>query len=908
MFARNQKPFILNFAISVVLIGGLVGTFPIPAGTETIHSSNLQDQAGTLDPAFDGDGKLTTDFSGNTDISQAVMIQPDGKIIAIGSSHNGSDNDFALTRYNSDGSLDTSFDSDGKVTTDFVSDLFGSGYDTAVSGAFQPDGKIVVTGDTSNGFSSNYSFALARYNTDGSLDASFDGDGRVVTNFDTTYVYSDDSDHAYSVVVQPDGKIIAAGVKAGSVSFFALARYNGDGSLDSTFGEGGKVVTDFNASGVAGGDIILQPDGKILLAGSSRRFNNLDLDFALARYNPDGTLDLNFGSGGKVVTDFDLSEDPARAIALQPDGKILIAGSRQKAGISYLALARYNPGGSLDTTFDTDGKLTSDFGGNNAEGTALALQPNGKILLGGFSSNGVDDNFALERYDVGGSLDTTFGTNGRLTTDFGAMDHAFSLAVQQDGKMLLAGFTGSIGGNYDFALARYLGDELRLYLSLASSQTIGGVASADEDILKFDGMSWSLLFDGSDVGVGSPDLFAFTFLDADSLLMSFSSNVTVNGIAATPQDILRFDATSLGSTTSGTWSLYFDGSDVGLADATAEKIDALSLLPDGRLLLSTNGNPAVTGVSGAKDEDVLAFTPASLGSTTAGTWSLYFDGSDVGLSETSGEDIDALDVVGNNVYLSSQDTFSVSGVSGADEDIFVCTAITLGDVTACSYSSSLYFDGSSWGLAANDVDAFHVLASGSLPTPTNTPTPTPTALPGATSTPTATSLPTFTPTATPTATSTGNLVTFLPLADAYVNAGSPTSNYGSSTTLRADASPDLHSYLRFSVQGLSSTVTKATLRVYANSASSLGCTANAVSDNTWTESTLNYNNAPGVGGTLGSSGSFGAGIWIEMDVTPYVSGNGTYNLALTTPSSTAISLASREAGANAPQLIVETSP
>lgn len=897
MFARNQKPFILNFAISVVLIGGLVGTFPIPAGTETIHSSNLQDQAGTLDPAFDGDGKLTTDFSGNTDISQAVMIQPDGKIIAIGSSYNGSDNDFALTRYNSDGSLDTSFDLDGKVTTDFVSDLFGSGYDAAVAGAFQSDGKIVVAGDTSNGFSSNYSFALARYNPDGSLDASFDGDGRV---------YGDDNNHAYSVVVQPDGKIIVAGVKAGSISFFVLARYNGDGSLDATFGGGGKVVTDFNGSGVAGGYIILQPDGKILLAGSSRRFNNLDLDFALARYNPDGSLDLNFGSGGKVVTDFDLAEDLARAITLQPDGKILIAGSRQEAGISYLALARYNPDGSLDTTFNTDGKLTSDFGGNNAEGTALALQSNGKILLGGSLSNGVDDNFALERYDVGGSLDTTFGTNGRLTTDFGAMDHAFSLAVQQDGKMLMAGFTGSIGGNYDFALARYLGDQLRLYLSLTSGQTIGGVASADEDILKFDGASWSLLFDGSDVGVGSPDLFAFTFLDADSLLMAFSSNVTVNGIAATPQDILRFDATSLGSTTSGTWSLYFDGSDVGLADATAEKIDALSLLPDGRLLLSTNGNPAVSGISGAKDEDVLAFTPASLGTTTSGTWLLYFDGSDVGLSETSGEDIDALDVAGNNIYLSTQDTFAVPGVSGADEDVFVCTAITLGDVTACNYSSSLYFDGSSWGLAANDVDAFHFLASGPPPTPG--PTNTPTALPGATSTPTATSLPTFTPTATPTATSTGNLFTFLPLADAYVNSGSPASNYGSSTTLRADASPDIHSYLRFSVQGLSGAVTRATLRVYANSASSLGCTVHSVSDNTWSESTINYNNAPTAGGPLRSSGAFGAAVWIEIDLTPYITGNGMYNLALLTSSSTAVSFASRETGANAPQLIIVTGP
>src|SRR6266511_1110557 len=150
--------------------------------------------------------------------------------------------------------------------------------------------------------------------------------------------------------------------------------------------------------------------------------------------------------------------------------------------------------------------------------------------------------------------------------------------------------------------------------------------------------------------------------------------------------------------------------------------------------------------------------------------------------------------------------------------------------------------------------------------------------------------------------------TFIAVADSYVNESSPITNYGNSISLRADGSPFVRSYLRFSVQGVSGTVTRATLRVFANTASSLGCNANIVSDNTWSESTINYNNAPSVGSVLGSSGSFGAGVWISMDVTAYVTGNGTYNLGLTTPSSTAISFASHEAGANAPQLIIETSP
>jgi Calcineurin-like phosphoesterase len=192
--------------------------------------------------------------------------------------------------------------------------------------------------------------------------------------------------------------------------------------------------------------------------------------------------------------------------------------------------------------------------------------------------------------------------------------------------------------------------------------------------------------------------------------------------------------------------------------------------------------------------------------------------------------------------------------------------------------------------------------------PTDTPTPTPTNPNPSTHTPTAT--PTSTPTLTPSPTNTGSVssLTFNPVADSYVNADSPTTNYGSLTTLRIDGSPIVRSYLRFDVQGLSGTVTRATLRIFANSASTSGCVANGMGDNTWTESTINYNNAPPLGSALGSSGPISTGTWISMDVTVYITGNGTYNLALTTPGSTAVSLASRQSGTNAPQLIIEMSP
>lgn len=196
-----------------------------------------------------------------------------------------------------------------------------------------------------------------------------------------------------------------------------------------------------------------------------------------------------------------------------------------------------------------------------------------------------------------------------------------------------------------------------------------------------------------------------------------------------------------------------------------------------------------------------------------------------------------------------------------------------------------------------------VTMGAAAPTATRTPTVTNPGAPTATRTSTATATPTRTNTVVP-----GASITFVPVADSYINEGSSTTNYGTLSLLRMDASPVLRSYLRFDVQGVSGTVTRATLRFYANSASSQGCQASSVGDNTWTETTINFNNAPPAGAALGSVDTFATGTWVEIDVTAYVTGDGMYSLALTTPGTTAVSLASRESGANAPQLVIETSP
>ena len=367
---------------------------------------------------------------------------PDGKIVVAGVSF-GVYGNFALARYLIDGSLDTSFGTNGLVTTDFGADSSDYGYSVAL----QPDGRIVVAGNSSS------NFALARYQPDGSLDTSFGTNGLVTTGFGA-------SSDGYSVALQPDGKIVVAGYNYGSSSNFALARYQPDGKLDTNFGTKGLVTTDFGAdTSDYGYSVALQPDGKILVAGSSGEYPNDN--FALARYQPDGSLDTSFGTNGLVTTDFGAG-DVGYSVALQPDGKIVVAGySSDYSTFVRFALARYLPNGSLDSGFGTNGLVTKDFGAGTSDyGKSLALQPDGKIVVAGFTSgSSIFLSFALARYQPDGSLDTSFGTNGLVTTDFGAEDRGYSLALQPDGKIVVAGSSNEFpNGNVDFALARYGSD------------------------------------------------------------------------------------------------------------------------------------------------------------------------------------------------------------------------------------------------------------------------------------------------------------------------------------------------------------------------------------------------------------------------------------------------------------------
>ncbi len=413
--------------------------------------------AGDLEGSFGTGGKVTTDFAENGDQANGIAVQPDGKIVTAGTALVATQ-DFALARYDADGSLDPTFGTGGTVTLDF-----GGSTDQAFAVALQPDGMIVVAGGAGP------DFGLARYRPDGTLDPTFGTGGKVTTRFGLF----GGGTGAHGVAVQADGKIVLAGTTFGSTTQldFGLARYNPNGSLDATFGTGGKVTTHFRppiGSVDLGLAIALQPDGKIVAAGTS--FGATGGTFALVRYTATGSLDGTFGSGGKVTTGFGGNQDEADAVAVQPDGKIVAAGKTGGQPFDF-ALARYNGDGTLDSTFGTAGKATTDFAGSPEDKAhAIVLQPDGTIVVAGETLHGgtaPSFDFALARYEGDGTLDPTFGTARTVTTDFGGHnDHAFAIALQPDGNIVAAGDAFP-----DFALARYVGGSAAAIADLAVELT-----------------------------------------------------------------------------------------------------------------------------------------------------------------------------------------------------------------------------------------------------------------------------------------------------------------------------------------------------------------------------------------------------------------------------------------------------
>ncbi|HET9532123.1 MAG TPA: hypothetical protein VFQ92_17315 [Blastocatellia bacterium] len=549
----------------------------------------IEARPGDLDLTFGRRSKLITDFGGGVAQASGMALQPDGKIVVVGGASTGLGQDFAIVRYNSSGSIDPTFGSSGKVLTDF------GGAEQALALAFMADGRIVVAGQSV--LSGNSDFALARYNSEGSLDQSFGSGGKITTDLGGF-------ENATAVAVQPDGKILITGALFSSISSdFGVLRYNADGTPDPNFGKGGVIITDFGQIAHAQA-LVLQPDGKIVAAGWTFAPSAQEIaGFALVRYNADGSLDSNFGSGGKVLTDFGFGEE-LYALGLQPDGKIVAAGRGFEIPFTNFdfALARYNHDGSLDTSFDSDGITTTDFGAGE-QIQALSFQLDGKIVVAGYvsvpdifvSSSAIVRDFAIARYNSNGSLDTSFGTSGKVITDFAGGEEARAVALQSNGKILVAGHSSGLIIDSGFAIARYNANG-------ALDLSFGSIQDQGKFVTLLGGESFAravtLQPDGKIVVAGSaPPAYGLVRFDAGghldvefggagrAALGGVSSAVALQPdgkiIVAGPS-LIRFNA-------DGTRDLEFgpEGTVIPFPGSPGFAT-ALAVLPDGRIIVAGN--------------------------------------------------------------------------------------------------------------------------------------------------------------------------------------------------------------------------------------------------------------------------------------------------------------------------------
>jgi uncharacterized delta-60 repeat protein len=363
--------------------------------------------AGTLDPTFGDGGIVWLKYPGSG--ANAVVVQLDGKIVVGG--YTGP-RKFAVVRILPDGSLDPSFGAAGLVETTLG--VLNPGY---VALALQGDGKIVAVGTTTYAGGKQDDFAVVRYLSNGTIDPAFGDGGAVVTDFSST------NDNPASVRLLPDGRILVGGQSeptgANPNTDFALVRLNTDGSLDTTFGTGGKVRVDVHGTQDHGGYVALLPGGRAIIGGQSgTTAGNTAFEMSAAGLNADGTLDPTFADAGKMVTSFGGSgSQRVLSAAVDATGRILLGGVYSGSGPDDFGALRLAPSGAFDTTFGDGGLVATDFNGQSDEITALLPQSDGKLLVAGFSVPvGGGSSIASARYLASGQLDPTFGTGGRTTT------------------------------------------------------------------------------------------------------------------------------------------------------------------------------------------------------------------------------------------------------------------------------------------------------------------------------------------------------------------------------------------------------------------------------------------------------------------------------------------------------------
>jgi uncharacterized delta-60 repeat protein len=584
-------------------------------------------------------GSQSTNFSASSvDVANSMALQPDGKILVIGRTDAGATTNLALARYNTDGTLDTSFGSAGLVSTDF-----GTNDDNGYAVAVQSDGKIVVTGSGIIGGGTR--LVVARYNPDGTLDTGFGTAGKASTDFGAGYA------EGRAIAVQTDGKIVVGGFANSANNDFAFARYTSGGVLDTSFSGDGLLTFAIGTGADGVTDLKIQSDGGIVLAGYS--VNGSRYDIALARVTSAGVLDNTFGSAGKVTTNVGATGYQAAHVALQADGRIVVSGHTDAGASSDFVAVRYTTGGALDTSFNGTGQVTTDFGGGADASFGVVVQSDGKIVLGGYSVSGGFGQMALARYNSNGTLDTGLAGTGTLTANLGSSNFGYSVAVQTDGKLVLAGFENN--ASTDFALTRYNADGT-LDVDFGATGTVANTISIAENAAptvlnnavkiydpefataaSYAGATLTLARNG---GANAQDLFSSNGLlssltagaslvyagatigtvttnSAGTLVLSFNANATQALVDGAMRSIAYANSSdSPLASLQVNWS-FSDGSLTG-TNTTTVNITAANDLP----VIASNGGGASVSASIAENTTVVAMVVASDADGPAITYSI----------------------------------------------------------------------------------------------------------------------------------------------------------------------------------------------------------------------------------------------------------------------------------------------
>jgi uncharacterized delta-60 repeat protein len=477
MGGEKMKKWILYLIVVSIMISVITGcsggssgsSFGGIGGIGTGGGSGYSPAIGVLDTSFNGTGFVVHDNAagGNShDYGNSIYVDSNGKIYVTGYSWNGSNDDMVIWRYNSNGTLDTTFNGTGFVVHDNAAG--GNDSDSGYSIYVDSNGNIYVTGhsfNSSGNYYYNYDMVIWRYNSNGTLDTTFNGTGFVVHN---NAAGGNDYDRGNSIYVGSNGKIYVTGYSwNGSNDDMVIWRYNSNGTLDTTFNGTGFVVHNNAAGGNSsdgGNSIYVGSNGKMYVTGFSINSNG-NYDMVIWKYNSNGTLDTTFNGTGFVVHNNAAGgngSDVGNSIYVGSNGKIYVTGYSWNGSNDDMVIWRYNSNGILDTTFNGTGFVVHNnaAGGNGSDvGNSIYVDSNGKIYVTGYSWNGSNDDMVIWRYNSNGILDTTFNGTGFVVHNNAAggnsYDAGYSMYVDSTGKIYVTGFSENSSGNHDMVIWKY---------------------------------------------------------------------------------------------------------------------------------------------------------------------------------------------------------------------------------------------------------------------------------------------------------------------------------------------------------------------------------------------------------------------------------------------------------------------